>query len=403
MIPRVSVPCPSIFVSPLVCLPAHKTMLQAVQQRVQYDVDPAGYQKYQEQFGSTLPSSVRKTSTKDSVGTTLSHFGHRVADLFHHHDKAAEAAAAAQAAAAQQQAEQAQLAQQQAEQAQLAQQQAQQQAQWQPGQYRAPGPQTTILPFLPLYTLPPPPQLAQLAANPADPVFQAMRTEYMIGCVMAQVDTRIIFDDSGSMHEGGHDYSVRRLDEAKEAVADIINVSFKYSTNPIRLYTLNEGSERTFVPGQDPWALLKPLSASGGTPLGASLHSVVEPYIRGLPNLPRNSVQPPLQLARKPLNVIVITDGEANDEHLIKSTIKHAVHELEVKGYHPSHQVGVHILQVGDDHGARRFLEKLDDHFKDDEDIVKLTPHDPNDRKPLIQVVYELLLGGLNEVNILPQ
>jgi hypothetical protein len=48
-----------------------------------------------------------------------------------------------------------------------------------------------------------------------------------------------------------------------------------------------------------------------------------------------------------PLNLIIITDGEANGEHILDWTIEHNFTKIVHRGF-PAHQSGIELVQVGD-------------------------------------------------------
>ena len=68
--------------------------------------------------------------------------------------------------------------------------------------------------------------------------------------------------------------------------------------------------------------------------------------------------QPP-----KKLNLIVITDGEANDKQEVEDYIVETARELD-KLRAPAAQIGIQFVQIGEDESARNFLKRLDDDLK---------------------------------------
>ena len=91
----------------------------------------------------------------------------------------------------------------------------------------------------------------------------------------------------------------------------------------------------------------------GGTPTGSRLHAILKPYLKTLESSGEDAV--------KPLNIIVITDGQATDD--VESVILSAARRLD-KLDAPAWQVGVQFFQVGDDAEARKMLVELDDHLE---------------------------------------
>ena len=88
----------------------------------------------------------------------------------------------------------------------------------------------------------------------------------------------------------------------------------------------------------------------GGTPTGSRLHAILKPYLRDLEARGEDVV--------KPLNIIVVTDGQASDD--VESVILSAARKLDRLDA-PAWQVGIQFFQVGEDREAKKMLEELDD------------------------------------------
>ena len=79
-----------------------------------------------------------------------------------------------------------------------------------------------------------------------------------------------------------------------------------------------------------------------------------------------------------PLNLVVATDGEAQDESTLHWAIKEHVTKTVRKGFQ-AHQLGVEFLQVGDGEEATLHLERLEEdvsrhHHSLQRDVVGVTP-----------------------------
>jgi hypothetical protein len=79
-----------------------------------------------------------------------------------------------------------------------------------------------------------------------------------------------------------------------------------------------------------------------------------------------------------PLNLLVITDGESNDEETLHWAIEEHITKIIHRGYQ-AHQMGIEFVQVGDCQDATRHLEKLEEevsrhHRNFKRDIVGVTP-----------------------------
>jgi len=79
-----------------------------------------------------------------------------------------------------------------------------------------------------------------------------------------------------------------------------------------------------------------------------------------------------------PLNLVVITDGEAQDESLLYRAIEEHITKI-VRGDYQAHQFDVEFLQVGGVEEATLHLEKLEKevsrhHHSFQRDVVGVTP-----------------------------
>lgn len=68
--------------------------------------------------------------------------------------------------------------------------------------------------------------------------------------------------------------------------------------------------------------------------------------------------QPP-----KKLNLVVITDGQADDKQEVEDYIIETARELD-RLRAPAAQIGIQFVQIGEDEDARKFLKRLDDDLK---------------------------------------
>ena len=76
----------------------------------------------------------------------------------------------------------------------------------------------------------------------------------------------------------------------------------------------------------------------------------------------------------KPMNIIVLTDGGANDPKQTQDLLVRVARELDAM-WAPSYQLGIQFVQVGDDPRATKYLKILDDQLKKMYDVrdVRLT------------------------------
>lgn len=196
--------------------------------------------------------------------------------------------------------------------------------------------------------------------------------------VLSQVRTVILVDDSGSMTEPGHAaWGFRRSGmttetrwmQARNLLAALVPLVAQHSAHGIDLHFLNRvpfyGGLRSAGAVQQAFDSDAP---HNGTPTGQRVNDILDAYMSTLRHY------------RKllPLNLIVITDGEAQDESVLHWTIEHHVSKIVHRGF-PAHQFGIEFVQVGDCMYATRHLEKLEEevsrhHHRFQRDVVGVTP-----------------------------
>lgn len=188
--------------------------------------------------------------------------------------------------------------------------------------------------------------LAQLANEwrlPAEVAMDLVR--------LALFDTVLYLDDSGSMsfEEGGS-----RIDDLKLIVSRVSQAASLFDDDGIEVRFMNSRIEGHGIRNEaDAMRLISQVKFSGLTPLGTALdQKVLQPLLLG----PARSNQ-----LRKPLLVIAVTDGapggEARDT-LIR-VIKGARDQLSRSRYGED-ALSVQLAMVGNDMGARKFLEEID-------------------------------------------
>ena len=194
--------------------------------------------------------------------------------------------------------------------------------------------------------------------------------------VLSKVRTVILVDDSYSMVEAGHfswgritDRADTRWNQARNLLAGLAPLVAAQNPHGIDLHFLNRipfyAGLRT---AQAIQAAFDSDSPNNGTPTGARVSDILDAYVSTL------RYYRPLM----PLNLIVITDGEAQDEEVLHRTIEHHVTEVVHRGF-PAHQFGIEFVQVGDCRWATSHLEKLENevsrhHHRFQRDVVGVTP-----------------------------
>ncbi|KAH6680702.1 hypothetical protein B0J14DRAFT_579171 [Halenospora varia] len=176
---------------------------------------------------------------------------------------------------------------------------------------------------------------------------------------LSTFDTTLLIDDSGSM-------AGRSWREVAQALVTIAPIVTQHDSDGIDVYFMNHKSTNPGAPadGVAPGGyrgikradtiteIFQRVSPYGGTPTGTRVHNILKPYLAKLERFTAEGKD------LKPLNLIVLTDGVPSDD--VESVLLSAAKKLD-KLDAPPFQVGVQFFQVGNEPGAKRALEELDD------------------------------------------
>ncbi|KAI1106823.1 hypothetical protein F4804DRAFT_286350 [Jackrogersella minutella] len=181
---------------------------------------------------------------------------------------------------------------------------------------------------------------------------------------LKEFDTIFLIDDSLSMK------AEHRWEETQKAVAAILPVCMQHDEDGIDVYFLNhrtedrgDASRGALGSGyrgvqdvrvvQDMFKFVRPSLA---TPTGLRLDYILRAYLKNYEALVRHTGGDVYCV--RPINVIVITDGQPTDEP--GEIITQAARRLDALGA-PPHQIGIQFFQVGRDPSATLALQELDD------------------------------------------
>ncbi|KAJ4388272.1 hypothetical protein N0V85_007730 [Neurospora sp. IMI 360204] len=165
-------------------------------------------------------------------------------------------------------------------------------------------------------------------------------------------DTVFLIDDSGSMIG-------QRWSEAMEAIAAIAPVCVAHDKDGIDIHFLNHSRSYTNITSAAKVnQIFNSVRPSGRTLTGQRIWDILGPYLKTYTRGYGNSSWDPEKTGVKPVNLIVITDGDPQDDP--ESRILQVIKELE-RVNAPPYQVGIQFFQVGDDPKARAALAELDD------------------------------------------
>jgi hypothetical protein len=160
--------------------------------------------------------------------------------------------------------------------------------------------------------------------------------------------------------------SGKNWDQTSAALAAIVPICTAQDSDGVEVHFLNHRQSYSHVcsSGQflEVFSLVRP---SGATPTGQKLSEILQLYIRLYQR----------DKTIKPLNVIIITDGEPTDPDRLEKSIVDCARQLDRLNA-PDRQVGVQFFQVGSDDAATESLEELDNalveqfHIRDMVDTV---------------------------------
>ena len=168
---------------------------------------------------------------------------------------------------------------------------------------------------------------------------------------LSSFDTIFLIDDSGSM-------AGRSWRETGKALETITPICTAHDADGIDIYFLNNPDSTYYRNVTTPATVTEIFTSvrpMGGTPTGQRLSQILRPYLQEYQAAPE-SAKP------KPINIIVITDGEPSDD--VESPIIAAAKKLD-KYDAPAWQVGIQFFQVGKEPGAKEHLKQLDDELAD--------------------------------------
>lgn len=209
---------------------------------------------------------------------------------------------------------------------------------------------------------------------------------------LRDADVVILIDDSWSMTFSAGYGGCTRWDLVRELVSQLAPICVRYDSDGVGVGFFNHPS---FLEGvKDAKRVMSAFEAAkprllAATWMGKAIQRAVGPYVRGWS---------PSSSPMKQLNVLVFTDGEPSDD--VTSTIIDLAKEMDERKM-PSKQVGLQLVQVGDDAEAKTFLKGLDNDIQKQSGIpglrdwVDTHPFDPD--VPLtMKIVKKIVLGGIN-------
>ncbi|GAA6003816.1 uncharacterized protein JCM10292_003394 [Rhodotorula paludigena] len=215
----------------------------------------------------------------------------------------------------------------------------------------------------PLAAAPPPSRGPRTSRTGAPPPQRRSSVEDRLA-PLGRYDLTLVVDDSPSM--------VDYWDETRSALMGVVEKCTKYDKDGIDVLFLN-AEERRMANVTDPALVeraFREVEPQGSTPTGMVLDELLREYVERVEDAKQTRERV------KPLLVLVLTDGRADDPDMVKDIIVEMAQRLdEVRA--PPYQLGIQFVQIGSDPDARAFLQELDDDLKPQlgvRDMVDCTP-----------------------------
>ncbi|KAL5412654.1 hypothetical protein PMIN03_004127 [Paraphaeosphaeria minitans] len=195
-------------------------------------------------------------------------------------------------------------------------------------------------------------------------------------------DTVFLIDDSGSM-------AGSRWNQVEQALSVIAPICAERDEDGIDVYFLNNTKvwkhQRTAGHIIEIFQDARP---GGQTFTGKRLYEMLTPYLARYRKDPTTT---------KPVNIIVVTDGQAHDD--VAGTIQDVAKKLD-RWEAPPWQVGIQFFQIGNDAEARSMLKQLDDELAGSDDLRDIVDTVPFTSEAGAQLsatgIMKVVLGSVN-------
>ncbi|KLT38709.1 hypothetical protein CC85DRAFT_298316 [Cutaneotrichosporon oleaginosum] len=192
-----------------------------------------------------------------------------------------------------------------------------------------------------------------------------------------------------------------RWEQAQKAVMGVVQQAVRYSRNGIDCFFMNSkrvGKDlRVPADVEDLFAGLQP---RGATPTGLRIEAILREYMSRLERSVATAFARPLvgrlrSLAADPsLDRTLLMDSAPTDDP--ESVLVSIAKRLD-RGDFPLSQVGVQLLQIGDDADAREALQELDDGLAAAHGVRDMVDTVPYRGEELTSdLIVKVLLGGIN-------
>ncbi|GAA99729.1 uncharacterized protein L969DRAFT_52400 [Mixia osmundae IAM 14324] len=238
------------------------------------------------------------------------------------------------------------------------------------------------------YASPPQPPAASSSAGANLNRASTVTTESKLA-ILKRYDTVIVIDDSASMQVD----SPSRWSQCRAAVMGVADKVLPYDDDGLDILFINEPRRGMGLrTSAEVAALFDSVGPYGeSTPTEVIIEDIGGSYVEACEKAKANKTTLP-----KPMNVLIITDGAADDPDTLAYAIAGFATRLD-EGHFPLGQLGFQFVSLGDDAEALASLQALDDDLKTEHglkrDIVDTTAFEG---KLDTDALLKLLLGGIN-------
>ena len=187
---------------------------------------------------------------------------------------------------------------------------------------------------------------------------------------LKEYDTQFLIDDSGSMRLSTSKISKGKThwEEVNQVLSDIVGICAEFDENGVDVFFFNSSLvgqfNRTNIKNPDEVMKLfedrYQAGIRGSTPTAEALDLIIAPYLKECERCHIEDRKFP-----KPKNIIVMTDGAANNNKLLRQNLISYAKKLD-KIDAPLNQIGVQFFQVGNVEGVEEFLIYLDNALSED-------------------------------------
>lgn len=185
-----------------------------------------------------------------------------------------------------------------------------------------------------------------------------------------EYDYILVLDKSGSMDEPSTTLDGRaRWDEAQEFTESFARFADKHDDDGLTVITFSS-SHKVYdgVHADKVHEVFATCQPGGSTNLAGALDAAFKKKFD----------------SGKPAIILVMTDGQPDNETAVKTSITNAANRIEKDG-----DIGIQFVQIGNDARAAKFLGDLDDNLKDAKfDIVNSLTREEAEKLTIEQMLY---------------